>query len=123
MRTILIVDDEQEIRDITAKRLRRANYEIITASSGKEAIAVCETNHPDLVLLDIAIPEMDGYQTCAKIKQDDKTRDIPVLFVTGKGLLPEGIDQHCRDLGACGYISKPFRMEELIKKITEILGT
>jgi DNA-binding response OmpR family regulator len=122
MNKILIVDDDKDIRDITQKRLRQANYEVITASTGQEALDICSSIHPDLVLLDIAIPQMDGYQTCKKIKQESQTKDISVLFVTGKGLLPEGIDKHCQDLGACGYISKPFAIEELLNRITEILG-
>jgi CheY-like chemotaxis protein len=89
---------------------------------GQEAIAICQTNHPDLVLLDIAMPEIDGYLTCENLKQDDKTKDIRVLFVTGKGLLPKGIDKHCQDLSTCGYISKPFQIDELLKKITDVLG-
>jgi len=119
---ILIVDDEQDIREITQKKLIQAGYEVLIASTGEEALAICSANHPDLVLLDIAIPEMDGYQTCQRIKADEQTKDIAVLFVTGKGLLPEGIDKHCQDLGASGYISKPFPIETLIGKITEILG-
>jgi len=122
MKRILIVDDDKDVRDITKKRLKQASYEVMTASSGQEAIAICKTNHPDLVLLDIAIPDIDGYHTCEKIKQDNKTKDIPVLFVTGKGLLPEGINEHCQDLGACGYISKPFAIKELLEKLKEILG-
>jgi len=122
MRKILIVDDDREVLDITKRRLMQADFEAMTASSGQEALDICKTNRPDLILLDIAIPQMDGYDTCGKIKQNAKTRDIPILFVTGKGLLPEGIEKHCRDLGACGYISKPFEMKELLEKITEVLG-
>ncbi|MGD9015261.1 MAG: response regulator [Candidatus Omnitrophota bacterium] len=123
MKKILIVDDDKDICEITKKRLTQAGYETMAALSGQEAISICQANHPDLVLLDIAMPDMDGYLACEKIRQDDKTKDIPVLFVTGKGLLPKGIDKHCQDLGASGYISKPFQIEELLKKITDILGT
>lgn len=122
MKKILIVDDDKEIRDVTKKRLIQKNYEVMTASSGQEAITICKTNRPDFVLLDIAMPEMDGYSTCEKIKQNTKTKAIPILFVTGKELLPEGIYKRCQDLGACGYISKPYTMKELLEKIKEILG-
>ena len=122
MKKILIVDDDKDIRDITKKRLMQAGYEVMTASSGQETFDICKTNRPDLILLDIAMEKMDGYHTCEKIKQDNKTKDIPVLFVTGKELLPEGINKHCQDLGACGYISKPFAIKELLERITEISG-
>jgi len=123
MKKVLIVDDDKDICAITKKRLTQAGYEAMAALSGQEAISLCQTNHPDLVLLDIAMPDMDGYLVCERIRQDDKTKNIPVLFVTGKELLPKGIDQRCQDLGACGYICKPFQIDELLKKITEILGT
>ena len=122
MKRILVVDDDKDIRDITKARLMRENYKVMTASSGQEAFAICRTNRPDLVLLDIAIPRMDGYDTCAKIKQDSKTNKIPILFITGKDLLPEGIYKRCKELGACGYIAKPCTIKELLERITEILG-
>ncbi|MFC1658363.1 response regulator [Candidatus Omnitrophota bacterium] len=122
MKKILVVDDDNDIREITAKNLRQAGYEAMIAASGREALDICQKHHPDLVLLDIAIPQMDGYETCRKIKQDTQTRDIAVLLVTGKGLLPEGINKHCQDLGACGYISKPCTTGELLDKIREVLA-
>lgn len=122
MKKILIVDDDKDIRDFTKKRLTQANFEVMTASNGQEAITICKANCPDLILLDIAMPDIDGYNTCEKIKQNPKTKEIPVLFVTGKELLPEGIYKRCQDLGACGYISKPWTIEQLLEKITEILG-
>ena len=122
MKKILVVDDEKDIRDITAKSLKQAGYETMVAASGQEALDICQAQHPDLVLLDIAIPQMDGYETCRKLKQDAKTRDIAVLLVTGKGLLPEGINKHCQELGACGYISKPCTTEELLEKISGVLA-
>jgi len=122
MKKILIVDDDKEVLDIIKKKLTQENYEVMTASSGQEALTICKTDCPDLVLLDIAMPEMDGYNTCEKIKQNTKTKGIPVVFVTGKELLPEGIYKRCRDLGACGYISKPYTIKQLLEKITEILG-
>jgi CheY-like chemotaxis protein len=123
MRKILIVDDDELMLNVTVKRLMQENYEVMAASNGQEAVHICLTNHPDLVLLDIVMPGMDGYNTCQKIKQDNKTKDIAVLFVTGKKLLPQGIYKRCQDLGAHGYISKPFAMRELLEKIKEILGT
>lgn len=122
-RKILIVDDDKAIREVVKKRLIQEGYKVLSASIGQRVLSICKTKHPDLVLLDIAIPQMNGYRVCEKIKQDPKTRDIPVLFVTGKELELRGIIKRCRDLDAYGYISKPYTFKELLEKIKEILGT
>ncbi len=119
---ILIADDDKATRMVVKKRLLQEKYKVFTASTGQRALSICKTNHPDLVLLDIAIPQMNGYHTCKKIKQDPKTKEIPVLFVTGKELEPRGIIKRGRDLGAYGYILKPYTLKELLEKIKEILG-
>lgn len=122
MKKILIVDDKKDIREFIQKRLSQENYEVMTAPTGEEAFIICKANHPDLVLLDIVMPQMDGYTTCNKIKQDPKTKDISIIFMTAKELTTEGIINRCRQLGACGYIFKPCTTKELLEKIKEILG-
>ena len=121
MKKILIVDDEEELREIVGKKLRQNQFEAVTAASGEEAIRICQLSPPDLVLLDIAMPGMDGYQTCEKLKRDKQTRDIPVLFLTAKDLDPEGSIERYSALGAIGYLPKPTTFEELLKKIKEII--
>jgi two-component system alkaline phosphatase synthesis response regulator PhoP len=122
MKKILVVEDEQEIRELLSARLRKNNYDVFTASNGTKAIAICKTVHPDLVLLDIGMPEIDGYQTCEKIKQDRQTKNIKVMFLTGKDLEPRGIAQRCETLDASGYISKLSTFDELLENIKKILG-
>jgi CheY-like chemotaxis protein len=122
MKTILIVDDEQEIRELLKKKLEQNKYTAITAVNGSEALIVAKTNKPDLVLLDIAMPAMDGYETCEKLRKDKYTRDIPVLFLTAKELEPQSLVQRYKDLGACGYLPKPSTFNELLAKIKEIIG-
>lgn len=122
MKKILIVDDEKEIRELIRKKLEQNNYTGLIASSGQEALDICKTAKPDLVLLDIAMSGMDGYLTCEKLKEDKSTRDIPVLFLTAKEFNPESIIERYKNLGACGYIPKPSTLEELLKKIKEIIG-
>ena len=122
MKKILVVDDEQEIRDLLKKKLERANYSVDVASNGEEAVLTSQRIQPDLVLLDIAMPVMDGYQTCQKLKETRSTKDIPVLFLTSKDLDPKSIAGHYTDLGACGYLPKPSTVEELLNKIKEIIG-
>lgn len=122
MKKILVVDDDREIRELLKKRLIQEKYTVMTASDGKEAVIICRTSHPDLVLMDIAMPNMDGYETCSKIKQDPKTKDIQVLFLTGKEFSAEGIIKRCQELGACGFISKPCGIGELLGRINQILA-
>ncbi len=122
MKKILVVDDEKEVRDLITASLNKTEYKALLAESGQEALKICQSDKPDLILLDIAMPVMDGYQVCEKLKQDSNTKDIPVLFLTGKDLDPRGIIDRNESLGACGYIPKPSTLKELLEKIKEILG-
>ena len=121
MKKILIAEDDKEIRELLQKRLKKAGYNVKVAVNGKEALISCKDFHPNLVLLDIAMPEMDGYQTCEKLKEDADTKDIDILFLTGKDLDPAGMLKRCEELGACGYITSPHTFEELLEKIQEIM--
>lgn len=122
MKKVLIVDDQKEIRDLLRDKLA-GNYEALTASSGKEAIAICLKEMPDLVLLDIAMAEMDGYTTCEKLKAERKTKKIPVMFLTGKDLDPQGILERSSELCAIGAVSKLSTLKELLEKIKEVIGS
>jgi CheY-like chemotaxis protein len=121
MKKILVVDDESDVRELIKAGLDKTKYTTLSAASGMEALGICKINKPDLILLDIAMPMMDGYQVCEKLKQDPQTKDIPVLFLTGKDLDPRGIIERYEHLGACGYIPKPSTLKELLEKIGEIL--
>ena len=122
MQKILIVDDEQEMRELVKKKLEKNGYEVMDTADGQEALSFCKNAHPEVVLLDIALPGMDGYQIAEKIKQDPESRNINILFLTGKDLDPAGIIKRCDKVNAYGYISKPFAFEDLLAKIKEILG-
>lgn len=122
MKKILIVDDEEEIREILKKKFEQNKYIAMTAQGGQEAIDICKFSLPDLVLLDIAMPGMDGYETCIQLKKEKATRDIPVLFLTAKELNLESVCKRCNELDVCGYIPKPSVFEELLAKVNEILG-
>jgi CheY-like chemotaxis protein len=122
MKKILIVDDEKEIRDLIKERLsQEKGYGVIIAGSGEEALVICKANPPDLVLLDIAMPGMDGYATCEKLKEDNRAVNIPILFLTGKDLQPQSIIERCKKLDVYGYISKTSTLKELLAKIKEVL--
>jgi CheY-like chemotaxis protein len=121
MKKILVVDDEVEVRELIKAGLDKTEYATLVAASGADALGICKTDKPDLILLDIAMPVMDGYQVCEQLKQDPQTKDIPVLFLTGKDLDPRGIIERYQSLGACGYIPKPSTLKELLDKIQEVL--
>lgn len=115
MSEILIVDDNEKGLDLLEKILVKNNYLIRRAMNGREALSRIETKIPDLVLLDIQMPEMNGFETIAKIKQNTAWRDIPVIFLTSQADSAE-IDQGF-SLGASDYILKPARSRELLARI------
>jgi two-component system alkaline phosphatase synthesis response regulator PhoP len=122
MKKILVVDDEKEIRELLKERLTQSDYAVMIASGGEEAIIIAKANQPDLILLDIAMPQIDGYQASEKLRKGSETKNIPILFLTGKDLDDRGIMEHCNSLGACGYIPKLSSLKELLEKIQEIIG-
>lgn len=122
MKKILIADDEKETVSILEKRLKQNNYSVNTAASGEEAIRSAKSDKPDLMLLDIVMPDMDGYTLVNIIKEDKSLNAIPIIFITGKELLPQSIEQRVSDLGAHDYIMKPCSFEDILAKIKKILG-
>ncbi|HEO64647.1 MAG TPA: hybrid sensor histidine kinase/response regulator [Spirochaetes bacterium] len=112
---ILIVDDTSKNIQVLANVLKQKNYQISAAKNGYQAIDIVEETTPDLILLDIMMPEMDGFETCQRLKKDDKTRDIPIIFLTAKN---EGDDIiKGFELGAVDYITKPFNSAELLMRV------
>ncbi len=112
---ILIVDDIPKNLQVLSNILNAEGYRISFASNGSHALKVLENSSPDLILLDIMMPEMDGYETCEKIKAQDRLKDIPIIFLTGKA----EIDDIVRGLklGAVDYITKPFNSAELLTRV------
>ena len=117
---ILIVDDEAYIVHILEFSLGMEGYEVVTAFDGEEALAKVEREHPDLVVLDIMMPKLDGYETCRRLKSDEATKHIPVILLSAKG---RNVDQKVGlDAGADEYITKPFSPRKLVEKIGSFLG-
>lgn len=115
MTKILAVDDQPDNLDLLLEILEENNFEVILAKNGKEALVQAEAERPDVILLDIHMPEMDGYQTCDELKKRDITKDIPVIFLTAntsEESLVKGLD-----LGAYDYVTKPFNEKELLARI------
>jgi len=119
MPRVLVVDDEIHIVKIIAYKLRGAGLEVISAGDGLEALEKVRTERPDLVLLDIMMPRMDGYQTLEALKGDPATRDIPVFLLTVKSR--EADRQRGWQLGADEYITKPFSPHKLLERIEQAL--
>jgi two-component system alkaline phosphatase synthesis response regulator PhoP len=122
MKKILVVDDEKELRELMVEKLIKNNYSVSGAGDGREALRAAEAELPDLILLDVAMPVMDGYETCRELKKNNKTKDIPVVFLTGKDLDPKSIERRNRELGARGFLPKPSTFRELLDTISEVLG-
>ena len=113
-KTILAVDDTVENLDFLCAILRK-QYRILTSSNGEDALILAEKETPDLILLDIEMPVMDGFQVCKALKANDKTKDIPIIFIFGIGSEP--YRKECMQLGAVNYISKPFSLDNLRRTI------
>lgn len=117
---VLIVDDEPDVLKIVSFRLKAAGYEITTASDGREALDSAEKDRPDLILLDLRMPVMDGYEVCRKLKSDENLKNIPVIFLTASS--GATIKDKAREYKADDYIVKPFEPEDLLRKVKKIIG-
>ena len=119
-RIILMVDDEASGRRIAKLLLERSGYQVLTAPSGEEGLVLAKVEHPDVILLDIMMPRMDGYETLRRLKRDPDTRVIPVLMLTARGA-----DQDIAmsfQLGAVFHLDKPYEMKDLLRKIEGALA-
>lgn len=116
---ILIADDEPNIRSLVSRMLGK-DYIVIEATNGEEAIDIAKRQEPDLILMDLMMPKMDGYAACSSIKTDQATKGIPVVMLTG--VTHELNKSFAREMGADGYLSKPFNTDELLRQVKQILG-
>jgi DNA-binding response OmpR family regulator len=120
MAKILVAEDERDIRDLITFTLRFAGHEVVTANNGEEAVEKTLQEQPDLVLLDVRMPRMTGYEACRLIKAGDTTQGIPVVFLSAKG--QESEVQAGLEAGAVEYILKPFSPDQLTARVKVILG-
>jgi CheY-like chemotaxis protein len=118
---ILIVDDERDIVTVLRLALEKEGYEVSEAYDGKEALEKVPQFKPDLILLDIMMPTMDGYTMNVKLKDNPETANIPVIIITGRGLLKELMKQS-KDAAITGYLEKPFTVAKLIVDIKNVFG-
>ena len=120
MAKILVAEDERDIRDLIAFTLRFAGYEVITAVNGEELYQFALKEVPELILTDVRMPKMTGYEACKLIKAEASLQHIPIVFLSAKG--QESEVQTGLSAGAEEYLLKPFAPDQLTKKVAEILG-
>lgn len=117
---ILVVDDEADARSVVRSRLEAAGYECLEAQDGLEGLAKARQEQPDLVILDLMLPKMDGYKVCSALKADERYEKIPVLLFTAKAG-EEARRIGLEECGAEGYLTKPFDGVSLLSKVRELL--
>ncbi|MEZ4669060.1 MAG: response regulator [Anaerolineae bacterium] len=118
--TILIVDDDFMNREILQAHMNNAGYDVLTANNGNAALQVMKTQVPDLVLMDVRMPGMNGYELCAYLKAQPETRHLPVLLMTAMD--DEENLANVKAAGADGFISKPFNAKDIRASIVRLLG-
>jgi CheY-like chemotaxis protein len=117
---VLIADDDEDILELVRLRLSRCGYETVLARDGAEALAVAAARRPDVALLDVTMPELDGYAVTAELRRDPATHGIPVILLTA---LAQGGDvERGFALGADDYVTKPFSPQELEGRVAAVLG-
>jgi twitching motility two-component system response regulator PilG len=114
---VMVIDDSNTIRRTAEALLKKAGYDVLTASDGFEAMSLITDNRPDIIFVDIMMPRLDGYQTCQLIKNNKKFRDTPVIMLSSK----DGLFDRARGriAGSEEHVNKPFTQEELIEVITK----
>ena len=120
MKRVLAVDDEPHILKLIAFSLRAHGFEVLEASDGLSAITVAEAEHPDLILLDVMMPALDGYEACRRLKASPATADIPIFMLTAKAQSAE--QQTGLDAGAMDYICKPFTPKDLVATVEKFFA-
>ena len=116
---ILVVEDQEDNRRILRDLLGNAGFELIEAESGEDALSAIVTRRPDLILMDIQLPVMDGYEATRRIKSDPEMQEVPIIAVTSYALA--GDEAKARAAGCSAYVSKPFSPRALLAKIREYL--
>ncbi|NQU95190.1 MAG: response regulator [Candidatus Omnitrophica bacterium] len=118
---ILIIDDEVDLVDLVKMRLEVANYYVLPLYTSTRSLEIAKREKPDLVLLDVMMPDKNGYEVCKELKADEATRHIPVIIFTAKPEQKERIKKDAELAGADDYILKPFDPADLTKKIEKLL--
>lgn len=116
---ILIVDDEKDLVETVIFQLQEAGYEVMSAYDGQEGLSKAQKEKPDLIVLDLMLPKMDGYKVCGMLKNDGRYKKIPIIMFTARAQVSDM--ELAKEVGAEAYITKPFEQEVLLGKIKELL--
>jgi DNA-binding response OmpR family regulator len=117
---ILVADDDDDVRELVVFRLERAGYDVVTAADGQQAVELARERHPDLCVIDVMMPKLDGYQVTRRLRETDGLSTVPVLLLTAsvqEAAVAEGFEA-----GADDYIKKPFSPQELLDRIATVLA-
>lgn len=117
---ILVVDDDKQTLKQLEKQLKEKGFEVSTALNGKEALKKVGEDEPDVITLDVMMPEMDGYETCYHLKENPETSKIPVIMVTSRGKMKAKLASF--SFGADYYIAKPFEIKDLLELVKKALA-
>jgi DNA-binding response OmpR family regulator len=121
MAKILIAEDERDIRDLITFTLRFAGHEVVATTNGEEAYEKAKEAAPDLIIMDVRMPRMTGYEACKRMKELDSLKAVPVVFLSAKG--QEAEVQAGLEAGAVEYILKPFAPDKLTERVKQLLET
>jgi two-component system, OmpR family, alkaline phosphatase synthesis response regulator PhoP len=116
---ILTVDDERDVTDLVSFHLNRAGYDVLTASSGREALEIIQHHRPDLIVLDLMLPDIDGFGVCEILRRQASTATIPVVILTAWAT--DDAQHLGLELGALDYLTKPFSPKALVERIRRLL--
>ncbi len=118
--TVMVIDDSITMRKVTARILERHNIEVVTAKDGMDAVALLQNQVPDLAILDIEMPRMDGFEVIAHVRNQPLLQHLPIIMVTSRG--GEKHRERAIRLGVNDYLTKPYQEEQLMQSIRKILG-
>jgi DNA-binding response OmpR family regulator len=118
--TILVADDEEDLRELVSYRLSRSGYEVVEAVDGQEAFELATERTPDLMVLDVMMPRLDGYELTRRVREEDSLRSVPVILLTARS--QESDVSRGFDVGADDYLKKPFNPDELVARVRAVLG-
>ncbi|MDD5691278.1 MAG: response regulator [Candidatus Omnitrophica bacterium] len=116
---VLIIDDETDLMEMVSLRLEANGYQVIFASDGQEGLDKARTEKPDLIILDLMLPKIEGYKVCRMLKFDEKYKHIPVILFTARAEEPDV--KLGKEVGADAYITKPFEPDILLDKVAQLL--
>ncbi|MEX1237077.1 MAG: response regulator, partial [Pseudomonadales bacterium] len=120
VRTIMIVDDSVTVRKVTSRLMERQGWEVLTAKDGLDAMNQLAETYPSLVLLDIEMPRMDGFEVLRSVRRDERLKDLPIIMITSR--TGEKHQQQAFELGVNRYMGKPFQEADLLTNIEEVLA-